>query len=232
ARSRSGRGAVQRLWRHDPAHHVEPRAARQGPSDAAQQPLSLRAGAQSLREGATMRFEKVFRGAVAALAVGAISMAALGAAGDRSETLGYAVYDGQAKASEVFKTMQANQGATGERIEAYAVVSKDLKGKVKVRDQRKRDAGAGAIIGGVIGLLGGPIGVAAGATAGSAVGYVTGDAGGISRHDVEYMKSSLIPNSSALYVVLNDKWVQDVERDLKQADAREVVANQITNASK
>jgi len=183
-----------------------------------------------------MRFEKVFRSAVASMAAvmtaGVLSAAAVPAATDGSETLIYAVYDGQDKASDVFKTMQANQSATGERIEAFAVVSKDLKGKVRIRDQRRRDAGAGAIIGGVIGLLGGPIGVAAGATAGSAVGYLTGDAVGISRDDVEYMKASLVPNSSALYVVLNDRWVQDVERDLKQADAREVVANQIANGSK
>jgi uncharacterized membrane protein len=63
--------------------------------------------------------------------------------------------------------------STGERIESYAVVSKDLQGKVKVRDQRRRDAGIGAILGGVIGLVGGPLGVAAGATAGGAAGYLT-----------------------------------------------------------
>ena len=98
---------------------------------------------------------------------------------------------------------------------------------MRVRDQRKRDAGAGAIIGGVIGLLGGPIGVAAGATAGGAVGYLTGDAVGISHDEVENMKASLIPDSSALVVVLDDQWAKDVERDLRQAQRREVIANQI-----
>ena len=144
-----------------------------------------------------------------------------------SETLVYAVYDGQNTASQVFKTMKSAQNSTGERIESYAVVSKDLQGKVRVRDQRRRDAGVGAILGGVIGVLGGPIGVAAGAAAGGGVGYLTGDAVGISRDNVEQMKASLTPDSSALVVVLNDRWVNDVERDMNQAHARAVIANQI-----
>jgi uncharacterized membrane protein len=179
-----------------------------------------------------MRSEQVMRGVaaftVAALTAGALGAAALRAA-DKSETLIYAVYAGQDTASQVFKTMKSAQGDTGERIESFAVVSKDLKGKVTVRDQRKRDAGVGAVIGGVIGLVGGPVGVAAGATAGGAVGYLTGDAVGISRDQVESMKQGLTPDSSALVVVLDNRWVQDVERDLRQANARQVVASQIAS---
>jgi uncharacterized membrane protein len=100
---------------------------------------------------------------------------------------------------------------------------------VRVRDQRKRDAGVGAVLGGIIGLVGGPIGVAAGATAGGAVGYLTGDAVGIPRDKVESMKQSLTPDSSAVVVVLDDRWVKDVERDLNQANARAVIANQIAS---
>jgi len=75
--------------------------------------------------------------------------------------------------------------------------------------------------------VGGPIGVAAGATAGGAVGYLTGDAVGIPRDKVQSMKDSLTPDSSALVVVLDDRWVQNVERDMNQANARAVIANQI-----
>ena len=150
-----------------------------------------------------------------------------------SETLIYAVYDGQDTAGNVFKSMRSSQGSqTGERIESYAVVSKDLKGKVHVRDQRRRDAGVGAVLGGVIGLVGGPVGVAAGAAAGGAIGYLTGDAVGISRDKVESMRSSLTPDSSALIVVLDDRWVNDVERGLNQANARAVIANQIASGQK
>lgn len=154
---------------------------------------------------------------------------AAGASAPKSETLIYAVYNGQNTATEVFKTMRANQSATGERIEAYAVVSKDLKGRVRVRDQRKTDAGIGAAIGGVIGLVGGPAGVAAGAAAGGAVGFLTGDAVGISRERVESMKQALVSDSSAIVVVLDNRWVNDVENGLRQAQAREVIANEIAS---
>src|SRR5262245_56815420 len=120
-----------------------------------------------------MKVETIVRGMTAAavaalLAVGA-SVVTLRAAGDRAETLIYAVYNGENTASDTFKTMKSAQGSTGERIESYAIVSEDLKGKVRIRDQRKRDASVGAILGGIIGLVGGPAGVAAGATAGGAV---------------------------------------------------------------
>ena len=175
------------------------------------------------------RIAAVAASVAAMLTAGAIGAAVLRAASDRPETLIYAAYNGQDRASEVFKTMKAGQGETGERIESYAVVSKDLKGKVKVRDQRKRDAGVGAVLGGVIGLVGGPLGVAVGATAGGAAGFLTGNAVGIPRDKVESMKQALVPDSSALVVVLDDRWVQDVDRDLRQAQAREVIASQIVS---
>jgi uncharacterized membrane protein len=178
-----------------------------------------------------MKSQRVVRSAtasvVAVLAAGAMSEVAARAASPKSETLVYAVYDGQDTATNIFKTMKSNQKATGERIESYAVVSMDLKGKVTVRDQRRKDAGVGAIIGGVIGLVGGPIGVAVGATTGGAFGYLTGDAVGIPTDKVQSMKSSLTPDTSALVVVLEDKWVADVEKDMDKAHARAVIANQI-----
>ena len=175
------------------------------------------------------KFAVVFLAIALTLGAGATRLGAQ----PRAETLLYAVYDGQDTAGQVFKTMRSAQGSqTGERIEAYAVVSKDMKGNVHVRDQRRRDGGVGAVLGGVIGLIGGPIGVAAGAAAGGAVGYLTGDAVGIPRDKVESMQASLTPNTSALVVVLNDRWVQDTERSLNQAHARAVIANQIAGNQK
>jgi len=178
-----------------------------------------------------MRIQNVVRGVAASVAVlltaGVISVTVLRAADPSSQTLVYAVYNGQDTATDVFKTMKSAQGATGERIDAYAVVSEDVKGKVRVRDQRKTDAGVGAVVGGVIGLLGGPAGVAIGASAGGAIGYLTGEAVGIPRDKVESMKQGLTNDSSALVVVLDDRWVNDVERDLNKANARAVIANQI-----
>ena len=85
----------------------------------------------------------------------------------------------------------------------------------------------GAVVGAIVGLVGGPVGVALTAGTGGVVGYLTGNAVGIPRETVDSIKQSLTPDSSALVVVLNDRWVQDVERDMKQAQARQVIAHQI-----
>jgi uncharacterized membrane protein len=148
-----------------------------------------------------------------------------------SETLIYASYDGEETAGKVFKTMKANQKATGEHIESYAIVSKDIGAKTHVRDQRHRDARVGAVLGGVIGVLGGPAGAVAGAAAGGSLGYLTGNEVGIPKEAVEKMKASLTPGTSALAVVLDDRWVQDVQKGLQQAQARAVVAEKIAGAS-
>jgi uncharacterized membrane protein len=144
-----------------------------------------------------------------------------------SKTLIYAQYNGQKRAAQVFKSMRAAQGATGERIESFAVVSKDAKGRVTVHDQRHVGAGVGAVLGAVVGLVGGPVGVAVGVGVGGATGYLTGDAVGIPLEKVQRMEKALTPNSSALVVVMDDRWVQDVERGLRQAKAREIIASQI-----
>lgn len=148
-----------------------------------------------------------------------------------SQTLIYATYDGEKTAGEVFKTMKSNQIATGERIESYATVSKDLKGKTRVNDQRKKNSAVGAVLGAVIGVLGGPVGAVAGATAGGGLGYLTGDTVGIPRQTVDDMKAALTPGSSALVVVLDDRWVQDVEKGLRQANARQVIREQIARGA-
>jgi hypothetical protein len=46
------------------------------------------------------------------------------------------------------------------------------------------------------------------------------------------MKQALVPDSSAVVVVLDDRWVQDVERDFRQAQAREAIADQIAPRGK
>jgi len=178
-----------------------------------------------------MWFREMKRSAVAAIAV--VLAAGIGggmpvhAQDGVSRTLIYAAYSGQNRAGEVFKSMQSAQGPTGEHIESFAIVSKDANGKVTVRDQRHRDAGVGAVVGGVIGVVGGPLGVAIGAGVGGATGYLTGDAVGIPIDKVESMKTALTPNTSALVVVLEDRWVNDVERDMQQAKARQIIASQI-----
>jgi uncharacterized membrane protein len=169
--------------------------------------------------------------AIALVGVAFLVAGAVPAQKATSQTLIYAAYDGEETAGKVFKMMKANQKATGERIESYAIVSKDIGAKVHVRDQRHKDARVGAVLGGVIGVLGGPVGAAAGAAAGGSLGYLTGNEVGISKEMVEQMKSSLTPGTSALAVVLDDRWVKDVQKGLEKAQARQVVAERITGTA-
>jgi hypothetical protein len=78
-----------------------------------------------------MSSKKVAQRIVVSLAIA--SALGAGAAGVRaatqSETLTHAVYDGQDTAGQVYQTMKSGQRCTGERIESYAVVSKDVKGR-------------------------------------------------------------------------------------------------------
>lgn len=168
-------------------------------------------------------------GLAATMCAGILGSAVAYAQQTESRTLIYATYDGQNKAAEVYKKMHSSQGATGERIESFAVVSKDSKGNVRVHDQRVEGAGVGTVVGAVVGLVGGPIGVAFGAGTGGVVGFLTGDAVGIPIEKVEDMKKALTPNSSALVVVLDDRWVKDVTRDMQQAKARHLIASEIAH---
>jgi uncharacterized membrane protein len=164
-------------------------------------------------------------GVVTLASAGVVNSQSQGGAAPRSVIL--ATYAGQDRAAEVFKTMQSAQAETGERIEAYAIVSKDASGNTTVRDQRRTGTGVGAVVGGIIGLLGGPVGVAVGAAAGGAAGYLTGKAVGIPQETVATMKESLTPDSSAFIAVIEKRWVQDIERSLRQAQARQVIASDI-----
>jgi len=72
-----------------------------------------------------MRSQRIVRGvtvcAAAALVAGVMRVAALGAAGDRSETLVYAVYAGQDTATQVFKTMKSAWRPARRRAEPSAI---------------------------------------------------------------------------------------------------------------
>jgi uncharacterized membrane protein len=154
-------------------------------------------------------------GFVTLASAGVVNSQGQGGAAPRSVIL--ASYNGQDRAADVFKTMQSVQAETGERIEAYAIVC----------DQRRTGTGVGAVVGGIVGLLGGPVGVAVGAAAGGAAGYLTGTAVGIPQETVATMKESLTPDSSAFIAVIEKRWVQDMERSLRQAQARQVIASDI-----
>ena len=118
------------------------------------------------------------------------------------------------------------------KIDDAAVIRKDEKGKLHIKETADmstgKGAGIGAVIGGVIGLLGGPLGVAVGAGAGAAIGGIAahGDAG-IKDEQLETIGAGLEPGTSAIVAVVEHKWVAAVQAQLED-DATDVMAQQLS----
>jgi uncharacterized membrane protein len=159
------------------------------------------------------------------------SSAAARSASTVPQTLVYASYDTEQGAKNAFDAMKQSQQAGAIQIESYAVLSKDQKGHVHVQSTQKTGAIAGSVVGALVGVLGGPAGVAVGAGTGGAVGYLTGEGVGIPHEDIDAIKDSLQPGTSAVVAVVNERWVSDAERALHEGHARSVLDQQIAGSS-
>ena len=129
-----------------------------------------------------------------------------------SHTLVFAVYRGEATAEDVLASMRKAQQSAGERIESYALVAKSPNGKIAVHE---RPAEPNPAIQVMLGSLSEPSG---GMAAGANV---------IDRKVVDSLRASLTPGTSALIAVLDDRWVRDVQRELRGADARAMMFTRI-----
>jgi hypothetical protein len=129
-----------------------------------------------------------------------------------SHTMVYAVYQGEATAGVVLRSMRKAQHAAGERIESYALVSRAPDGRIAVQE---RPVAPNPAIEVMLGTLGEPSGAAAGASA------IDDDA-------VDSLRASLTPGTSAVIAVLDDRWVKDVQRELQADRARTMMFGRIT----
>ncbi len=128
----------------------------------------------------------------------------------RSHTLVYAVYEGEQTAGEVLSSLRKTQHAAGEQIESYAVVSKGPDGKITVHERPTTPSPAIDVM---LGSLDEP--------------SRNAGASPISTDVVDSLRVSLTPVSSAVIAVMNDRWARNVERDLKAARARAIMASVI-----
>ena len=129
--------------------------------------------------------------------------------------------DGAAKALDTVKQLD-HEGWID--LMDYAVISKDEKGHITVREAddefaEKVTAAAVGVAGGVVGAgLGGPAGAVAGAAAGAAVG--AGSIHLIGRlvpdKSFEGIPESLTNNSSALAVVVEERYVERLDEELEK----------------
>jgi uncharacterized membrane protein len=129
-------------------------------------------------------------------------------------------------ADEAVKEIKAAQKMEGYKVIAEAVVIREADGSVHIHEPGRGGVGGtiGAVAGGLLGLLGGPVGVLALAAAGGVAGGVAGHFMGraIPAEDLKKAGESLLPNTSAFMVLVEDIESETLIRDLAIPNANVV----------
>ena len=142
-----------------------------------------------------------------------------------------AAFKDENKAGEALKALKQarNQGLI--KIVDAAVLRKDEKGKLHIKETADMGGGKGAVIGGVaggvIGLLAGPVGWAA--LGGAVIGGLAAKLkdGGFKDERLKKLGEGLGPGNSAIVAVVELTWVREVEKQMAEAGA-DVVTEQIS----
>ena len=134
-----------------------------------------------------------------------------------------AAYSDADTAKQDFEALKSAEG-DDLKIEGAVVMSRDADGKVDVLEQGDGDTASGAVIGGgigfVVGLFAPPLlaATAIGAGIGAVLGHLT------KRHEEKELGAELDeyfpPNSSAVVVIIDDKYLDRVEASLTKADKK------------
>jgi uncharacterized membrane protein len=140
-----------------------------------------------------------------------------------------AAFQDEKAADEALKELKTLKRERLIRIENAAVIRKDEKGKLHIRETADVGGGKGAVMGGVagaaIGLIAGPALVVP-AAVGALVGGLTAKLkdSGFSDERLETLGEGLTPGSSAIVAVIEHKWVAQVQKELEEAGADLVTA--------
>jgi len=135
-----------------------------------------------------------------------------------------AAFQDEKAAKEALATLKEAKKAGLIKIENAAVLRKDEKGKLHIKETQDMGGGKGAAFGGVagaaIGLIAGPALVVP-AAVGALVGGLTAKLRdtGFSNQRLEKLGEGLQPGSSAIVAVVEHTWVDKVEEALAEAEA-------------
>lgn len=114
-------------------------------------------------------------------------------------------FDTEEQAKEARAAIKRAQKSELIKLEDAAVVSKDAKGKLHIKNELEHSVGVGAGVGGMIGLLFSAVlpglGIAVGAAAGALIGKLTQN--GAEQKFVKETAEKLKPGESAIFLVLN-----------------------------
>jgi uncharacterized membrane protein len=140
-----------------------------------------------------------------------------------------AAFQDEKAADEALKELKTLKREKLIRIENAAVIRKDEKGKLHIKETADMGGAKGAVLGGVagatIGLIAGPLLVVP-AAVGALVGGLTAKLrdSGFSDERLETLGEGLTPGSSAIVAVIEHKWVAEVQKELEEAGADLVTA--------
>jgi uncharacterized membrane protein len=140
-----------------------------------------------------------------------------------------AAFQDEQAADEALKALKQAKRERLIGIQNAAVIRKDEKGKLHIRETADLGGGRGAVLGGVagaaIGLIAGPALVVP-AAVGALVGGLTAKLkdSGFSDDRLRALGEGLTPGSSAIVAVIEHKWVDQVRKELEQAGADMVTA--------
>ncbi len=140
-----------------------------------------------------------------------------------------AAFQDDKSAAQALKALKQAQREKLISIKDAAVLRKDEKGKLHIKETADMGGGKGATLGGVagaaIGLIAGPA-LLVPAAVGALVGGLTAKLrdSGFSNERLKTLGESLKPGSSAIIAVVEHKWVAEVEKAMAEAGADAVTA--------
>ena len=142
-----------------------------------------------------------------------------------------AAFQDEKAADEALYDLKTAKWAGVIGIQNAAVLRRDEKNKLHIKETGDwgggKGAAAGAVLGGFIGLLAGPVGWLG--VTGAVVGGLAAKLrdSGFSDERLKQLGESLQPGTSAIVAVIEHKWVADLEKEMSEAGA-EVMTEEIS----
>lgn len=135
-------------------------------------------------------------------------------------------FQGKDRAAQVVDLIRKGGRSAEYKVPAWAVVEVDDRGKSHVRQSGKGGVGAaaGAGVGAVLGLIGGPAGLLVWTLGSALVGGIAGKRFGqqFSADELKALAVNMVPNSSAIIVVIEDTLAQGIAKEMGEYDAKVV----------
>jgi uncharacterized membrane protein len=136
-----------------------------------------------------------------------------------------AVFEDEAAATNAYKALHKAEEEKKIDLENVVVISKEVEGKIHVKETAEEmsgEVGIGALVGGALGILAGPVGIITFGAMGAALGGLSAklDDVGFDDRELERLGGSLQPGESAILAVLDSGYADLLAEKLEARGAR------------